>query len=165
MNGLPYYPRPVGARARLCGLSRMYRMTRMNSRQRGFTLLEILVVVVIIGLLAGIVAPRLFKSVTKSEVTTAKAQIESLGKALDQYRLDIGHYPSTQQGLAALTHKPAEESRWDGPYLKKDAPLDPWGNPYVYRYPSEHGADFDLSSWGADRAPGGTGDGADIVNW
>lgn len=133
--------------------------------QQGFTLLEILVVVVIIGLLAGIVAPRLFKSVGKSEVTTARAQIEALGKALDQYRLDSGDYPSTQQGLAALNTRPPGDTRWDGPYLKKAVPLDPWGQPYIYRYPSEHGADFDLSSWGRDRAAGGTGDAADIVNW
>lgn len=132
---------------------------------RGFTLLEVLVVVVIIGLLAGIVAPRLFGSVGKSEITTAQAQIEALGKALDQYRLDTGRYPTTQQGLTALVQRPADEPRWDGPYLRKAPPADPWGNAYVYRFPGEHGADFDLSSWGADRASGGTGDGADIVNW
>jgi len=136
-----------------------------SNTQRGFTLLEILVVVVIIGLLAGIVAPRLFKSVGKSEATTAAAQIDALGKALDQYRLDTGTYPSTQQGLAALNQNPGNDARWDGPYLKKAVPQDPWGQPYLYRFPSDHGADFDLYSYGKDRAPGGSGDDADIVNW
>lgn len=136
-----------------------------ESRQSGFTLLELLVVLVIIGLLAGIVGPRLFKNVSKSEAVTAKVQIESLGKALDQYRLDVGHYPATQEGLAVLTSKPTGESNWNGPYLKKAAPLDPWGQPYQYGFPGERGPDFDLSSFGPDKMPGGEGDGADIGNW
>lgn len=136
-----------------------------NNRQ-GFTLLELLVVLVIIGLLAGIVGPRLFKNVGKSEITTARAQIDALGKALDQYRLDVGHYPSTQDGLAALTTKPGNEPNWNGPYLKKAAPLDPWGMAYQYKFPGTHNAeDYDLSSFGPDKAPGGDKENADIGNW
>lgn len=139
---------------------------RHNERAGGFTLLELLVVLVIIGLLAGIVGPRLFRNVSKSEVTTARAQIDALGKALDQYRLDVGHYPSSQEGLAALTSRPATEANWNGPYLKKAAPLDPWGVPYQYKFPGEHGADdFDLSSFGRDKTPGGDQENADIGNW
>lgn len=132
----------------------------------GFTLLELLVVLVIIGLLAGIVGPRLFKNVGKSEITTARAQIDALGKALDQYRLDVGRYPATQEGLAALTVKPAGEAHWNGPYLKKAAPLDPWAMPYQYKFPGEHNADdYDLSSFGPDKTPGGDRENADIGNW
>ncbi len=139
-------------------------MIRKFSKYAGFTLLELLVVIVIIGLLAGYVGPRYFAQVGKSEIKVAQAQIDGLGKALDQYRLDTGHYPSIEQGLAALTVRPAEESKWDGPYLKKAAPLDPWDQPYRYRYPGEHG-DYDLFSYGKDGREGGTGDNADIVNW
>lgn len=137
-----------------------------NKNHLGFTLLELLVVLVIIGLLAGIVGPRLFKNVGKSEITTARAQIDALGKALDQYRLDVGRYPATQEGLAALTVKPAGEAHWNGPYLKKVAPLDPWGMPYQYKFPGEHNADdYDLSSFGPDKTPGGDRENADIGNW
>ena len=137
-----------------------------NNKGSGFTLLELLVVLVIIGLLAGIVGPRLFKNVSKSEITTARAQIDALGKALDQYRLDVGHYPATQEGLAALTTKPASEAHWNGPYLKKAAPPDPWGMPYQYKFPGDHnGEDYDLYSFGPDKAPGGDKDNVDIGNW
>src|SRR6267378_7701753 len=105
---------------------------RNEMRQRGFTLIELLVVVVIIGLLAGLVAPRYFGQVGKSEVNTARAQIDALEKALDQYRLDTGHYPSTDLGLSALMHRPANEPQWAGPYPRKDPPRDPRGKPYVY---------------------------------
>jgi general secretion pathway protein G len=132
--------------------------------QHGFTLLELLVVMVIIGLLAGFVAPRYFAQVGKSEVKVAHAQIESLGSALDQYRLDVGHYPSTEQGLAALMAKPANEPNWNGSYLKKAVPADPWGHPYTYRAPGEHG-EYDLYSYGKDGQPGGSGEAADIVSW
>jgi len=134
------------------------------SRQYGFTLLELLVVLVILGLLAGYVAPKYFAQIGKSEVKTAKAQIDALEKALDQYRIDTSHYPSTEQGLAALNSKPADEARWDGPYLKKAVPSDPWGKPYQYRMPGEHG-ELDLFSFGRDGAPGGSGQDADINNW
>lgn len=127
----------------------------------GFTLLELLVVIVIIGLLAGYVAPRYFAQVGKSEVQVARAQIDSLEKALDQYRLDTRHYPSAEQGLDALVSKPQGENGWSGPYLKKAVPLDPWGRAYVYRVPGNKG-DFDLYSFGKDGQPGGTGEDADV---
>lgn len=132
-------------------------------RHHGFTLLELLVVMVIIGLLVGYVGPRYFSQIGKSEVKAARAQIDALEKALDQYRLDTGHYPSMENGLAALTAQPANEAQWSGPYLKRDVPRDPWGNPYVYRVPGERG-DYDLISLGKDGRPGGTGEAADITN-
>lgn len=133
-------------------------------RDAGFTLLELLVVMVIIGLLAGFVGPRFFAQIGKSEVKTAKAQVDALGKALDQYRLDVGRYPSTEEGLAALNEKPGENTRWQGPYLKKGVPQDPWGQAYVYKAPGEHG-EYDLISLGKDGKPGGTGEDEDIVSW
>ena len=131
---------------------------------KGFTLLELLVVLVIIGLLVGYVGPRYFSQIGKSETKAARAQIDALEKALDQYRLDVGHYPTSEQGLAALNAAPANEKNWAGPYLKKAVPLDPWGNPYNYRNPGEHG-DLDLFSFGKDGQPGGEGDNKDVVNW
>jgi general secretion pathway protein G len=128
---------------------------------KGFTLLELLVVIVIIGLLAGYVAPRYFAQVGKSEVQVARAQIDALEKALDQYRLDLRHYPSAEQGLDALVAQPQGEAAWTGPYLKKAVPNDPWGRAYVYRTPGQKG-DFDLYSLGKDGKPGGTGEDADI---
>lgn len=132
--------------------------------RRGFTLLELLVVVVIIGLLAGLVGPKYFDQVGKSNTKIAQAQIASIEKALDQYRLDVGAYPTTEQGLAALMAKPADLERWQGPYLKRPAPPDPWGRSYVYKAPGEHG-DYDLSSLGSDGQPGGTGEAADVTTW
>jgi general secretion pathway protein G len=132
--------------------------------QYGFTLLELLVVMVIIGLLVGYVGPRYFAQIGKSETKAARAQIDALEKALDQYRLDTGHYPTTEQGLAALNTRPSNEARWDGPYLKKEVPPDPWGKSYIYRQPGEHG-EFDLFSNGKDGQPGGSGDAADVMNW
>jgi len=129
----------------------------------GFTLLELLVVVAIIGLLVGYVAPRYFGQVGKAESATAKAQIDALEKALDQYRLDIGHYPENEAGLKALVVKPANEPKWNGPYLRKDIPADPWGRPYVYKIPGEKG-EFDLLSYGKDGQPGGSGENADLTN-
>ena len=133
-------------------------------KARGFTLLELLVVIAIIGLLAGYVAPRYFSQVGKSEVSVAKAQIDAFEKALDQYRLDTGRYPTSEQGLTALSTRPANEPKWNGPYLKKGVPLDPWDRPYIYKLPGEHG-EYDLFTYGKDGAPGGTGEAADITNW
>ena len=138
--------------------------THHRHRSTGFTLLELLVVIVIIGLLAGYVGPKYFSQIGKSEVKVARAQIDAFDKALDQYRLDTGHYPNSSQGLAALMSKPANESKWDGPYLKKDVPPDPWGNAYQYRQPGQHG-EYDLYSYGRDGQQGGTGEDADITNW
>jgi general secretion pathway protein G len=133
------------------------------SRGPGFTLLELLVVVAILGLLAGFVAPRYFGQIGKSEVNTAKAQIDALEKALDQYRIDTGRYPTSEMGLTALVDRPPNEPKWSGPYLKKTVPLDPWGSPYVYKTPGERG-DYDLVSYGRDRQPGGSGENADITS-
>jgi general secretion pathway protein G len=136
-------------------------MFNRRSKPLGFTLLELLVVIVIIGLLAGYVAPRYFSQVGKSEIQVAKAQIESLDKALDQFRLDVRRYPSAEEGLEALLVKPSNVANWSGPYLKKAVPSDPWGRPYVYRTPGTKG-EFDLFSYGRDGKAGGTGEDADI---
>jgi general secretion pathway protein G len=137
----------------------------MNRKQGGFTLLELLVVMVIIGLLAAFVGPKYFKQIGKSQTQMARAQIEAFEKAVDQYSIDTGKFPTTEQGLAALYTQPASEGNWDGPYLKKGVPVDPWGKAYVYKYPSvTPGADYDLISYGRDGAAGGSGDNADITN-
>jgi len=140
------------------------RPTLRSAVARGFTLLELLVVMVIIGLLAGYVAPKYFSQIGKSEIKVARAQIDALEKALDQYRLDVGRYPSSEQGLAVLVTPPANEPKWQGPYLKKAVPPDPWGRAYIYRFPGEHG-DLDLYSYGRDGQAGGKGEDADITNW
>ena len=150
--------------ARLAPAARPTCSRPVDPRQAGFTLLELLVVIVIIGLLAGLVAPRYFDQVGKSNAKIAKAQIDSLEKALDQYRLDVGVYPTTEQGLQALNAKPQNLDRWAGTYLKKAVPNEPWGNSYVYKAPGEHG-DYDLQSYGSDGQPGGTGEAADVTSW
>jgi general secretion pathway protein G len=141
----------------------IYHSDKMRNRD-GFTLIELLVVMVIIGLLAALVGPRFIRQEEKAKIKAAKAQIELLGTALDTFRLDVGRYPSSQEGLEALRTKPGGLERWDGPYLKKDLPLDPWGKAYVYKSPGEHGA-FDIVSYGADGAPGGEEDNRDITSW
>ena len=131
-------------------------------RSAGFTLLELLVVIVIIGLLAAYVGPKYFSQLGKSEVTAARAQIDAFDKTLDTYRLDVGRYPTTEEGLAALmTAPPSAGAKWNGPYLKKAIPPDPWGNPYQYRAPGTRG-EYEVLSLGKDGQPGGTGDNADI---
>lgn len=139
-------------------------MDKKKRNQRGFTLIELLIVMVILGLLAALVGPRMFGKVGSSKQKAAEAQISLFGTALDTYRLDVGKYPTTDQGLEALRGKPDETANWDGPYLPKNIPADPWGNPYEYRSPGDHG-DYDLFSLGADGNPGGEGEDADIVSW
>ena len=131
---------------------------------QGFTLLELLVVMVIIGLLAGYVGPKYFDQIGKSETKTAFAQINALGKSLDQYRIDTGHYPSSEQGLSALMQIPNNEPKWAGPYLIKKVPLDPWGRAYLYKSPGDNG-EYDLYSLGKDGAVGGVQDAQDITSW
>jgi general secretion pathway protein G len=135
-----------------------------RNRQKGFTLFEILVVVIIIGLLAALVGPRLFGKVSTAKQKTTKAQIELFGTALDTYRLDVGRYPTTEEGLKALREKPSGAEGWQGPYLPKEIPVDPWNRAYVYKSPGEHG-DYDLISYGLDGAEGGEGENLDIVSW
>jgi general secretion pathway protein G len=143
--------------------SRATRPLQPLQRALGFTLLELLVVVVIIGLLVSYVGPRYFTQLGKSEVGAAKAQLDAIEKALDQYRLDTGRYPPNEFGLAALFTRPANEPKWNGPYLKKAVPQDPWGKDYIYKIPGERG-DYDLLSYGKDGQPGGSGENADITN-
>lgn len=128
----------------------------------GFTLLELLVVVAIIGLLAAYVGPRYAGQLDKSERALAKSQIEGFDRALTSFRLDVGRFPSTQEGLEALRTRPSGATRWNGPYLNKAVPLDPWGRPYVYRQPGAHG-DHDIASLGKDGQPGGSDEAADIT--
>ena len=134
------------------------------SRAAGFTLLELLVVITIIGLLSAYVGPKYFSKVGESRQKVAKAQIESFSKALDNYRLDVGRYPSADLGLNALLVRPVGLARWNGPYLQKAIPPDPWGNSYAYRIPGRNGKEFDLSSFGEDGRAGGTGEAADVSN-
>jgi len=136
-----------------------------RSSEAGFTLIEMMVVMVIIGLLMALVGPRFIRQEEKAKLKAARAQIELLGTSLDTFRLDVGRYPSSQEGLAALRQRPFGVDRWDGPYLKKDVPKDPWDRPYYYRAPGEGGRPYDLLSYGADGAPGGDGDNRDITSW
>ena len=133
-------------------------------KEHGFTLIELLIVMVILGLLAALVGPRMFGKVGKSKQKAAKVQISLFETSLDTYRLDTGKYPTSDYGLKALRVKPDDLEKWDGPYLPKDVPADPWGNEYVYISPGEHG-DFDIVSMGADGSPGGEGEDMDIVSW
>jgi general secretion pathway protein G len=135
------------------------------ARAAGFTLLELLVVMVIIGLLASYVAPRFFDQVGKSEIKAVRAQLDAFDKALATYRLDTGRYPSTEQGLKALVERPTDEAKWSGPYLAKALPPDPWSHAYVYRQPGDAGHDYELLSYGKDGQRGGTGENVDISVW
>jgi general secretion pathway protein G len=146
-------------------VSELYRGAKRgagDARSAGFTLLELLVVIVIIGLLAAYVGPKYFSQLGKSEVTVARAQIEAFEKSLDTYRLDVGRYPTTEEGLnALLAAPPTAAGKWNGPYLKKGVPADPWGHPYQYRAPGAKG-EYEIVSLGKDGQPGGTGEAADI---
>jgi general secretion pathway protein G len=139
------------------------RSATAQDRTRGFTLIELLVVILIIGLLTAVVAPRFLGQVSKSEVTAARAQLDALDKALQSYRIDVGRFPNESQGLRALVVAPQGETRWRGPYLQGEVPLDPWGSAYQYRSPGSNGREYELLSLGRDRNPGGSGDDADIV--
>lgn len=145
----------------------MSHLSKRNRKSAGFTLVELLIVMVILGLLSALVGPRLFGHLGASKTKAARTQIELLGAALDMYRLDMGRYPATEEGINALSQKPADEARaanWRGPYLKKRVEKDPWGNAYVYAFPGQHG-EYDLISLGADGQPGGEGEDADVNSW
>jgi len=145
-------------------------MTILSIRNRkrsraGVTLIEMLVVMTIIALFAALVGPNLWKKGDQARVTAARAQIHNFMTALGTYKLDTGLFPTSEQGLQALRVKPAEVNQWAGPYLPQDIPMDPWGHPYMYKYPGEHGDEPDLTCFGADGQPGGEGLNADIVSW
>ena len=141
----------------------------VNRHESGMTLIEILVVIIVLGLLAGLVGPQIFGRVSEARSSTARTQLELMGVALDNYLLDNGSYPTTQQGLEALREEPAQEpvpTNWRGPYLRRAVPIDPWGRPYIYRYPGEQNpGSFDLLTLGRDGEPGGEDEDADVTNW
>ncbi|MEO7145414.1 MAG: type II secretion system major pseudopilin GspG [Bryobacteraceae bacterium] len=138
---------------------------RRRQSQRGVTLIEMLVVVTIIALFAALVAPRMLGRADAAKHTAARAQIDSFMTALGAYKLDTGRYPSTEAGLQALRVHPDNEPQWTGPYLPQEIPVDPWARPYLYKYPGDHGDEPDIISLGADGAPGGDGNNADILSW
>lgn len=140
------------------------RVMKRRSSREGFTLIELLMVMAIIGLLAALVVPKFMGKVSKAKLDAAQAQIELLGAALDAFRLDVGRYPTTDEGLVALQIKPEGMDNWDGPYLKKKVPLDPWKHEYMYRCPGDHG-DYDIISFGADGKEGGENENQDVVSW
>ena len=145
-------------------IKKLMKKFKKNLNNKGFTLIELLVVMIILGLLAALVGPKFFKHVGGAKVKSAKSQIELFGTALDIMRLDIGRYPTTEEGLKALRENPGLD-RWDGPYFPKNVPKDPWQREYIYAYPGENGMEYDLYSYGGDGALGGTGEDQDVANW
>jgi len=141
----------------------MRRPRRAN--QAGITLIEMLVVVTIIALFAALVAPRMLRKTDTARITAARAQINAFMTALGAYKLDTGIFPTTEQGLQALRVAPPGVNQWQGPYLPQEIPVDPWGRPYLYKYPSEHGDEADIICYGADGQPGGESINADVVSW
>jgi general secretion pathway protein G len=138
----------------------------MKRNRRGVTLIEMLVVVTIIGMFVALVGPKLWSNVDKTRITAARTQMDNFAAALGAYKLDTGNFPTTEQGLQALRVRPADVPQWNGPYLPKDVPKDPWGVDYIYRFPGEHQPDEpEMVSLGADRQPGGEGINADILSW
>lgn len=146
-------------------MSKRLKLRRSRRAQAGVTLIEMLVVVTIIGLFVALVAPSMFKNADKARVTAARNQMENFMTALGSYKLDTGAFPTTEQGLLALRVKPQDVTQWNGPYMPKDIPNDPWGHPYVYKYPGDHGDEPDIVCMGADGQPGGEGLNADITSW
>jgi general secretion pathway protein G len=141
------------------------KMQKKRRANAGVTLIEMLVVVTIIALFATLVAPNMFRQGDKAKIVAARVQINNFEQALTQYKMNTGTFPTTEQGLEALRTKPAGVNQWDGPYLRKEIPVDPWTHPYVYKFPGEHGDEPDIISYGLDGQPGGEGLNADIVNW
>jgi len=154
----------LGIRNRMMAAIRR-RRDAAGGKPSGFTLVELLVVLAILGLVAAVATPQVLKYLAKAKTDTARIDIKGIGVALDLFLLETGHYPSEQEGLAVLVERPNGGGEWHGPYLKaKRVPLDPWGRPYIYRFPGQHG-EYDLFTFGADNAPGGTGQDQDVVNW
>ena len=145
-------------------MNRVFETKRWVHRQSGFTLMELLVVLAILGLLMSLVGPRVLSQLGGAKTKTAAIQIKDLEQSLEMYKLDVGRFPSTGEGLAALVAKPAGSVGWNGPYLKSDVPLDPWKREYLYKYPGEH-AEIDIFSYGQNGTPGGEGEDADVGNW
>ena len=145
-------------------MNRLFKTQNRASPHSGFTLMELLVVLAILGLLMGLVGPRVLNQLGGAKSKTAAIQIKDLEQTLEMYKLDVGRFPTTDQGLDALVNKPAGVVGWNGPYLKSDVPLDPWNGEYNYRYPGEQG-EIDIYSYGQDGAPGGEGEDADVVSW
>lgn len=144
--------------------ARRSRLRKRAPDEAGFTLMELLLVLIIVGLLAAVVGPTLYQRIKPAKETAVREQIENFGTALDSFMVDVGRYPATQEGLKALRAKPDGSEKWNGPYLKKEIPNDPWGNPYIYRAPGRSGG-YEIVCYGADGREGGEGENADINSW
>jgi len=149
---------------KMTGVSESGRNKRNKNKQGGFTLMELLVVLAILGLLMSLVGPRVLNQLGGAKTKTAAIQIKDLEQALEMYKLDVGRFPTTSEGLVALVEKPGGAAGWNGPYLKSDVPLDPWKREYNYKYPGENG-ELDIFTYGQNGSPGGEGEDADVGNW